>query len=307
MSNVVQYRKEQAGQIGKALMSPQFRTNLAQSMGVRDGDPVVDRFARVAMQAIQSDPKLLDADRNTLYLACQAAATDGLMPDGRQGKLVVYNTKDGNNWISKVQWLRMIGGLRVLTSRAGFDLLAEVVYANDTFKHRKGSNPGIDHEPSPLGSDRGDIIGFYAVATNAKTGRQYFEVMSKDDVDQVAQSSKSKDKQGKLVGPWKDWYSEQGRKTVAKRLFKSLPLYDNAEDVDDWIARDNSEYDMGVSESEPETPAEPEAPVAKSGRPSALQAVVDRAPKEEEPIEGEAEVVKDDPPKESPKEQDPIF
>lgn len=294
MNSMVEHRKTQASQISTALMSPQFRKSLSQSMGVREGDKVIDRFARVAMQAIQMDPKLLDADRNSLYLACQAAATDGLMPDGKQGKLVVYNTKDGNQWVNKVQWQRMIGGLRILAAKVGFDLLAEVVYANDHFKVRKGSNPGIDHEPAQLGTEPGDIIGFYAVATSHKTGQKYFEVMSKAQVDKVAQSSKSKDKSGNLVGPWRDWYDEQGRKTVAKRLFKSLPLYDDAESIDNWINQDNAEY-QDLPDHAPAAASEPvsPSPAARPSRPSSLQAVVDSAP-DDDVIEGEAGEVVDE-------------
>lgn len=304
MSNLVAHRRQQALTIGQTLSNPQFRKNLAQSMGVSDKDPVVDRFTRVAMQAIQSDPKLLDADRNSLFLACQSAATDGLMPDGRQGKLVIFNTKDGNNWINKVQWQRMIGGLRVLAARVGFDLLAEVVYANDTFRHRKGSNPGIDHEPGPLGQDPGDIIGFYAVATSHKTGRQYFEVMSKAQVDKVAQTSKSKDRNGNLVGPWRDWYDEQGRKTVAKRLFKSLPLFDDTDKVDSWIRGDNEEFDLG-DEASPPAAEQPATPRASTGRPSSLQAVVDSDPAAQEAEDDVIDVEHEEVPAEAAEEPDP--
>lgn len=288
MSNIATM-KSNAQKIGETLMSPAFRKQLSQAMACNEADPKIDRFARVTMMAIQSDPKLLDADRNSLYLACQSAANDRLMPDGKHGKLVVYRAKDGNNWIDKVQWQRMIGGLRVLAGRAGYDLIAEVVYANDTFKHRKGSSPGIDHEPASLGVAAGEIIGFYAIATSFDSGRKYFEVMTKEQVDKVAQTSKSKDREGNLVGPWRDWYDEQGRKTVAKRLFKSLPLFDS-EEVDNWIKNDNSEYaDIQEATGTEKGPQDITTPSA--GRPSALQAVVDSEPESAQATEAEAETV----------------
>lgn len=266
--------RDHAQVISNTLLSPRFRQQLSQSMQVSEDDPKIARFARVAMLAIQSDPKLLDADRNSLFLACQYAATDRLMPDGKQGKLITYRTKVGNNWVDKVQWMRMIGGLRVLAARAKFDLIAEVVYANDTFKHRKGTNPGIEHDPAPMGQDRGDIIGFYAIATHLETGRQYFETMTKADVDKVKDGTKSKDPQGNVVGPWRDWYSEQGRKTVAKRLFKSLPVEDD-EEITNWISRDNEEYQRNPVEAEDDVTEVVVAPTS-SKRPSALQRVVDQ-------------------------------
>ena len=241
MSNTLTTR-EQAQAIGEVMMSGKFRENLSQSMGVREDDPIIDRFARVAMRAVQSDPKLLNADRQSLFLACQEAATDGLMPDGKQGKLVVYSTKQDNQWVDKVQWQRMVGGLRTLAARHDFDIVAHVVHENDEFDQRFGSDPGVTHKPARLGQPRGDVIGFYAIATNLKTGKQYFEVMDKAGVDGIMARTKSKDRAGAVVGPWKSDYIEMGRKTLAKKLFKSLPIADDDEDIQRFIARDNEEY-----------------------------------------------------------------
>ncbi len=276
-----QLTEKPAQQIASVLLSADFRVKVAHSMGVGANDPVIDRFARVAMHAVQQDPKLLNADRNSLYLACQAAAVDGLMPDGREGKLVVYSSKQGNGWVDKVQWQRMIGGLRKLSVRHDFDLIAKPVYANDDFEYEEGSDPRISHKPTKLGKDKGDVIGYYAIATHLKTGRQYFEVMDKTQVDAIKDRTKSRDAQKNIVGPWKTDEVEMGRKTVAKRLFKSLPLYD-ADDLQAVIKRDNEEYTDTFMPSDPEPPTVVE--VVSSERPSALQAVVDAEPEDTDPL-----------------------
>lgn len=262
-----QLTEKPAQQIAAVLMGQDFKRQLIEAMG---SEQVVDRFRRIAMRAIQEDPKLLSADRNSLYLACQAAAIDGLMPDGREGKLVTYKTKAGNNWIDKVQWQRMVGGLRVLSARHGFDLLANAVHENDAFDYELGSAPAIHHKPARLGQDRGPVIGYYAIATHTDTGKQYLEVMDAAQVDVIMARTKSKDQQGNIIGPWATDKVEMGRKTVAKRLFKSLPLYD-ADDLQAVIKRDNEEY-VGALELADEPTQE--APAALE-RPSALQAVVD--------------------------------
>ncbi len=240
MSNQLTLR-DQAQQIGEIMLSGKFRENLSQSMGVKSDDPVIDRFARVAMRAIQSDPKLLTADRQSLFLACQDAATDGLMPDGRQGKLMIYSTKQGNQWIDKVQWMRMIGGLRTLAADRDFDLIAYPVHEADDFDYQLGGAPRIDHKPAR--GDRGQITEYYAIATHLTTGRQYFEVMSAAEVDGIMGRTKSRDKAGNIVGPWKSDKAEMGRKTVSKRLFKSLPFAEDDEAIQAFIRRDNEEYE----------------------------------------------------------------
>lgn len=283
MSNQ-QLQRQAAQQIAATFTSPAYRKQIAATMGVSPDNAVIDRFARVALRAIQEDPKLLDADRNSLFLACQAAATDGLMPDGKQGKLVIFNTKNANGqWINKVQWQRMVGGIRVLAAKHGFDIIAHPVYANDVFRQRFGDNPGIDHEPAQLGKPRGDLIGYYAVATNLTTHKRYFEVMDAADVDGIRERTKSKDRQGNIVGPWKTDPVEMGRKTVVKRLFKSLPIYD-ADDLQAVIDRDNRDdfEPMGPEAPVSTQEAEP-APAATSTRPRALQAVVDA----QEPVDAE--------------------
>lgn len=45
-------------------------------------DIPAERFIRTALTAVQVNPDLLDADRQSLFIACMKAAQDGLLPDG---------------------------------------------------------------------------------------------------------------------------------------------------------------------------------------------------------------------------------
>src|SRR5271170_7688988 len=58
-----------------------------------------ERFTRVVLTAVAQNPRLLKADRASLFTACMRAATDGLLPDGRDGALVTYSTKIGDQWV----------------------------------------------------------------------------------------------------------------------------------------------------------------------------------------------------------------
>ena len=110
-------------------------------------------------------------------------------------------------------------GLIDLARRSGqiVSIAAHEVCAKDTFELCYGLEEKLVHTPS-LG-ERGEIIGFYAVAKFVGGG-YCFEWMSKYDTDKIMRATQSKGK----YGPWQDHYSEMGRKTVIRRLAKYLPL-----------------------------------------------------------------------------------
>jgi recombination protein RecT len=223
------------------------------------------RFTEVVVWAVQQNPELVkpSTDKTSLFLACQRAAQDGLLPDGREGALVMYG--------SKVQWQPMIRGLRKRLADAGFDLRAECVYDGDEFDYQLGDDPYITHRAPKLGSGvkRGDVIGAYAIATNLATGEKYREVMDLDQLNAVAAVSRSG-----ASGPWKGPFkTEMYRKTVGKRLIKSLPIGDNRR-LQELIDRDNEQFDL-------ERPAKP----APSAAATAVQAAVrgERQPQQAQP------------------------
>ena len=197
----------------------------------------VERFMRVILTAIQNAPELQRADRQSLWNACMRAAQDGLLPDGREGALVIYKTKDGDRWIAKVQWMPMIAGLRKKVRNSGEikDWNAQVVHAKDHFEFELGDEPYIKHKPYLGADDPGPVIAAYSVA-QFKSGELSREVMTRAQIDKVRSASKSKDK-----GPWVDWFEEMARKTVARRHAKILPM---STDLDDLMRRDDELYDL---------------------------------------------------------------
>lgn len=227
----------------------------------------VERFKRVVMTAISSNPDLAKADRRSLFNSAVKAAQDGLLPDGRDGALVVYNTnvkvKDaqGDRWekVAMVQWLPMIAGFRKKIRNSGqiADLWAEVVYAKDVFDYQLGLNRDLVHKPAFQMSlkERGEIVAAYSVA-KFKDGSTSFDVMSADEIwDVWRKASKQKDKEGRPTGMWKDYPSEAFKKTVVKRHAKQLPM---STDLDDLLRRDDDLYDFeGKSDRENTAPAPP--------------------------------------------------
>lgn len=196
-------------------MAPSFKAALPAHISV-------EKFTRVAQTAITGNPDLLEADRSTLFAACVRLAQDGLLPDGREAALVIFNAKDRGTggWTKKVQAMPMIAGILKKLRQSGevAKISAQVVYEHDEFVVSYGFDEDVTHNPPRLDQPRGKPIGAYATAI-LKDGSKLLEVMGLEEIDKVRNVSRSKDK-----GPWQDWWSEMARKTVMRRLAKRLPM-----------------------------------------------------------------------------------
>ncbi len=215
----------------------------------------VDKFIRTTLTAVQMQPDLLGADRKSLLGSTMRAAQDGLLCDGREAALVIFNSKEGK----KVQYMPMVGGIlkKIRNSGELASISAQVVYDKDHFDYELGDDERIVHKPF-LGADRGKQIACYAIA-KTKDGAIYREVMSVADVEKVRAVSRA----GKF-GPWVDWWDEMAKKTVIRRLSKRLP---SSADLDSVIKADDEAQGFGqIERREPinVTPAPEDQPAPLS-------------------------------------------
>lgn len=185
-----------------------------------------DRLLKVAQIAATTTPALARCDVASLVGAIGQCAQMGLEPNTILGHayLVPFNIKrrdaNGNErWVNSVQVIIGYKGLIDLARRSGqiVSIAAHEVCECDQFELVYGLDERLVHTPAL--TERGEIIGFYAVA-KLKDGGHCFEFMSRMQVEQIMQSSQSKGK----YGPWKDNFTEMGRKTAIRRLAKYLPL-----------------------------------------------------------------------------------
>lgn len=205
-----------------ALYTPKFLEALPEHIPV-------ERYTRVLKLAVQRNGDLAKANLKSLFLAAQACAADGLLPDGKEAALVPY---DG-----MVTYIPMIAGLRKKARNSGQIAIWDVqaVCKNDFFEYQLGDNPKIEHRPALR--DRGPLIAVYSVAV-MKSGEVSRDVMNVEEVEAIKnQAVKAK------KGPWfvPAFYNEMAKKTVARRHYKSLP---SSTDLDDLIRRDDALYDL---------------------------------------------------------------
>ncbi len=199
-------------------MAPQFQAALPKHI-------TVEKFTRVAMTAIQNNPDLAGADRNSLFGSIVRLAQDGLLPDGREAAIVMF----GN----KAQAMPMIAGVLKKLRQSGeiAKISAQVVYENDEFVWTLGFDEDVTHNPPKLSEPRGKAIGAYATAV-LKDGSRLLEVMSLEEIEKVRNVSRAKGN-----GPWVQWWGEMARKTVMRRLSKRLPM---STDLADELERDET-------------------------------------------------------------------
>ena len=221
----------------------QFRTQLENKMPelseVLPPHIKPELFKSIILTAVQVNTDLLDADRGSLFNSCRQAANDGLLPDNREGAMVIYSTKvktgGQEKWIKKVQWMVMILGLRKKIRNTGevLTFTAEVVHLKDHFEFEKGDEEFLRHRPY-IDGPPGKVIAAYAIA-KLKNGELVREFMPIWELEKVRAVSKSKD------GPaWTMWTTEMYRKAVARRLAKVLP---QSTDLAGYLERDAIEHE----------------------------------------------------------------
>lgn len=176
-----------------------------------------EKFQRVVMTVVQQQPELLTADRRSLLASCTKCAADGLIPDGREAALVTFRTKDG----PKVQYMPMLAGVlkRMRNSGEIAAINVQVVHERDEFVWSPSDlDAPVQHKVPPFGTDRGKVVGAYAVA-KLRDGSLMAEVMDRHEIEKVRAVSRAKDS-----GPWVQWWDQMARKTVLRRLAKYLPM-----------------------------------------------------------------------------------
>ncbi len=174
-----------------------------------------DRMARLALTALNTNPKLYDCEPNSFMAALVQTAQLGLEPNTPLGQayLIPYG--------GKVQY--QIGYLGIIElayrSEKYSTIYAKEVYENDEFSFEYGLNSNLIHKPAK--DSKGEPIYFYAIY-KLKNGGYGFEVMSKEQIDMHAQKFSQAVQKG-WTSPWKTNYIQMALKTVIKKLLKYAP------------------------------------------------------------------------------------
>ena len=180
-----------------------------------------DQVAKQLFLAASRQPKLLEC---TLPSLCKGIATSGQLGLDCSGTLgsgylvPYFNSKTQK---TEAQFIPGYRGLVDLARRSGsiLDIQAHVVYEDDEWLYRLGTDPVLNHVPNFDGKrEDKNIVGAYAVAW-LKDARPHPEFMSIGDIKAIMSRSNAKES-----GPWVTDFAEMCKKTVVRRIVKLLPL-----------------------------------------------------------------------------------
>lgn len=244
------------------------------------------RYVRAAINAVLKPEIAAVADtaegRQSIYESLLKCAADGLLPDGREAALVKFNTKDGDRWVNKAQYMPMVAGIMKKARNSGeiAAIYCHVVYANDVFKVSLVTD-GVPVTHEPAMGDRGDVVGAYALCRFKDGTWSQPEIMDVAQINAIRKRSKTADK-----GPWASDWSEMARKTVIKRAAKYWPSSTDKDGVDvaDLIRRDDALTDLQVIDSEP-TPETKTTRKKAGAAAKALSAPVDEQEPDAQPAD----------------------
>lgn len=178
-----------------------------------------ERFTRIVTSAISTTPQLAQTTPQSFLGAMMTAAQLGLEPNTPLGQAYLLPYK--NHGRLECQFQLGYKGLIDLAYRSGQVTIiqANEVREHDEFEYSFGLEPTLHHVPAR--SDRGDVIGYYAMF-RTKDGGFGFEVMSREDVE--AHARKYSKSYGGGYSPWSTNFDEMAKKTVLKKCLKYAPL-----------------------------------------------------------------------------------
>jgi recombination protein RecT len=242
---------------------------LAFLKGVAPGlDPRA--LALVAYAQVKATPALMACEPRSIVRAVAEAAKLKLNVDGVLGHAYLVPFKDRG--VPKAQMMLGYRGMLHLAYQSDKveRVHAAVIHEADLFAYHEGTVPHFHHERPKLGTDRGPMIGAYAMAHLRGSTIPLIEVLDQGEIEARRQSSasfrfKPKD------SPWTTHADAMWMKTAVRALGKRLPvpelqaaaLRDEARDEGRAVAP--SVIDLGDADLVPDgEPTKPEqsAPAA---------------------------------------------
>lgn len=173
-----------------------------------------ERFATTIFLSVTKTPDLLTVERSSLIAAFIQAASWGLEPDTPAGYCNIV--KIGG----KAALWPQYKGLLELAYRTG-ELLhteARLVFPDDELEYAFGLEGILRHVPKDKQRDGNNYTHCYAIA-HKTDGVKQWDIMTRDEIMRIAKKSPAF---ANSNGPWKNHEQEMAKKTVYKRLLKTV-------------------------------------------------------------------------------------
>ena len=190
------------------------------------------QFLRLALNALQNTPHLMECTMPSFYGAIMQCAQLGLKPNvnGEAYLIPFKNNKKGG--VYECQFITGYKGLMLLARRSGevANIDAQTVYENDTFDLAYGFEPTLIHKPY-LKGDRGKPIGFYATVILKDGGKSAYYMTVEDAQKYGKRYSKAYNN-----SPWVTDFEAMAKKSCLRQVLKYAPM---STDVETAIQKDD--------------------------------------------------------------------
>lgn len=181
------------------------------------------QFLAISLNSVNKIPKLKQATVPSLLSCFVKCAELQLLPDGRAVHILPY--EDKKKGIVNAQFILGYQGMVDLVYRkCNIIISAMDVRENDIITCENSIWKHIIKTPSK--KSRGNVIGYIGFAT-LPDGRIKTDFIDSDEIEDIKKSSagyKYAEKTGSKDSVWHTKTDEMGKKSVIRRLFKTLPL-----------------------------------------------------------------------------------
>lgn len=202
---------------GASLLT-ELKTRISQTLPGFNGP---ERFMQICMQTFRTTPKLLECEMTSLVAALMQSAKEGLEPGEECYLIPRWN---GRSKKMECVYQRSFQGALTLARRSGAfaNVSYGTVHENDEYHMVEGTENRLVVKRNMTG-DRGKVL-FYWFATTLKDGEASFTTMTVRDAEEHRDKfASTKDKNGKVFGPWVDHFDAMALKTVLLKHLKYQP------------------------------------------------------------------------------------
>jgi len=195
-------------------LAPKFSQVLGRVMPV-------DRFMRTLIVSCEREPKLMAADRQSLFNAAMTGAVLGLEADGATGQFFLLPFNDRKRNCIVVQPCIGYKGYSTLGARSGLTISGGVVRDGDAYDYSEGSKAFFWHKRKLGDESNRQIIAAWAVASSNDRPATV-KILSITEILAI----KTKSPRGGQP-PWADdaiGFPAMAEKSAKRRLARDMPL-----------------------------------------------------------------------------------
>lgn len=183
-----------------------------------------ENLIRITLTTLRTNEDLMKCSQASLLACLFGCAQLGLTPEPELGLAYLVPF-----WSSKLQCheATLIPGYRGLieiSRRSGYleTVEAKPIYMNDLFEVSFGLHPHLKYVPAE--ENPGELRGAYAIFFYRAGMRPDYDYMPLHEIDKIMLRTKSKDRNGNIIGPWATDKPQMARKCPIRRLWKTAPV-----------------------------------------------------------------------------------